>query len=102
MKTYEHIVKLEDIRKEHEEKIKQLNDILTYLNDHMDEYKQLVEYYYNSDQRKQDLIDEEMQLIPKNIHRGVLSEDEVYDLSCDYYNSGIRMIEIAIQMMKIH
>ncbi len=100
MKTYEHITKLENIMNEHEQKLKELNEVLTYISEHFDEYKQLIEYYYYSNQRNQDLQDEEMHLIPDDLPRGVLSEDGVYDFSSEYYDSGIRMIEIGLKMVK--
>ncbi len=39
--------------------------------------------YYGSEDWLSDLADDEMGLLPADLHRGVLSEDAVYDLLCD-------------------
>ncbi len=100
MKTYEHIIELENIMNEHEKKLDELNDLLAYFTEHFDEYKRLIEYYYYSEQRNQDLYDDELHLIPSDLPRGILSEDGVFNFSNEYYESGIRMIEIGLKMIK--
>ena len=43
-----------------------------------------LEAYYTSDEWKRDLADDEAGLLPKNLKRGVLSEDGIYNLLEEY------------------
>lgn len=100
MKEYGHIEKMETIRVQHEEALKELERVLDFLEGHQAEFVSLVEYY-GSDQRRQDLADEEQHLIPSTMKRGVLSEDEIYFLMMDYRDAAIRMLEVAAPMLKV-
>lgn len=99
MEKYQHITKMEEIMIEQRKILKELNQSLNALQARREEYKELINYYY-SDQRAQDLEDDIRQLIPSTLHRGVLSEDELYDLMGDHRDTAIRMLEIAVQMIK--
>lgn len=100
MEKYAHIQKMEAIRVAHADMLQKLEEDLDTLAAHQKDYAALMEYYY-SDQRNQDLQDEENDLIPKTMRRGVLSEDEIFDLMGDYRDIALRMAEIAIQMLKL-
>ena len=99
MEKYEHITKMETILVDHEEMLKALNQHLDALEARQDDYTALLEYYY-SDQRNQDLEDEENHRIPQTLARGVLSEDGIFDLVGDYRDTAIRMMEVALKMLK--
>lgn len=99
MKNYEHITKMENILVRQRESMKELNRCMDEIDAHGEEYKDLVAYYY-SDQRSQDLRDDVDHLIPESLHRGVLSEDEIYDLMGDYRDAALRMLETALWMLK--
>ncbi len=99
MKHYEHISKMETIMNDHSRMLAQLNDLLDRLEAHQQERQELIAYYY-SDQRRQDLEDDNQDLIPKTMHRGVLSEDEIYNLMSEDYETGIRMIELALKFIR--
>lgn len=99
MKDYSHITEMEKIMDNHNEKIEKLNDLLDYLKDNMGNFEKLLDYYY-SDQRYQDLKDDEEGLIDQNLKRGVLSEDAIYDLISEYYECNIKMLEIATRYFK--
>lgn len=99
MEKYAHITKMENIMVQHNETLKELNQLLDSLDAQREDYKKLMDYYY-SEQRSQDLNDDSNHLIPENLHRGVLSEDEIYDLIGEYRDTAIRMLEIAVQMIK--
>lgn len=99
MEKYAHITKMENIMVQHNETLKELNQLLDSLDAQREDYKKLMDYYY-SEQRSQDLDDDSNHLIPENLHRGVLSEDEIYDLIGEYRDTAIRMLEIAVQMIK--
>lgn len=100
MEKYAHIEKMEDILVSHEDMLQKLGGLLDTLEASQKDYTALIEYYY-SDQRNQDLQDEENNLIPKTMRRGVLSEDEIFDLVGDYRDTALRMAEIAIGMLKL-
>ncbi len=59
--------------------VKKLGEALDGFDSIQPELKELTEYY-ESDTWKKDFEDDEKGLIPKDIKRGVLSEDGVYDL----------------------
>ena len=81
------------------EKFAQLHRILRY-ESYMDEAERLLrdgessgrlqhlitelEAYYASDEWKQDFADDEAELLPKNLKRGVISEDGIYNLLEEY------------------
>ena len=56
--------------------------------------------YYESALRDEDLKADEQHLIPKELKRGVLSEDGIYDLMLNYRESAIEMMEVALEMIK--
>ena len=99
MNDYCHITKMEHILDEHQQKLEELNKLLDFFGTHQQEYEKLIKYYY-SDQRNKDLEDEENHLIPETLKRGVLSEDGIYNFMLDHYDTGIRMMETALQIIK--
>lgn len=99
MNKFEHISKMEDILNNHQHKVDEIYNNLEYIENHQEEYKSLIEYYY-SEQRNQDLKDDENNLIPKTLNRGVLSEDAIYNLMTDYYELSVKMLEVATEILK--
>lgn len=99
MSKYKHITKMEKILDEHREKLNELEISLNFLMKNFDEFKELVEYYY-SDQRKKDLEEDEKGLISTDIKRGVLSEDSIYNLMMNYYELSIQMMELSTHYFK--
>lgn len=53
-----------------------------------------LESYYSSDEWKQDFADDEAGLLPKNLKRGVLSEDAIWNVLEDSHNLNTRMEEV--------
>lgn len=99
MEKYEHITKMENIMVEQNKILKEMNQLFDAFDAQHEEYRKLLAYYY-SEQRAQDLTDDSNHLIPESMHRGVLSEDEIFDLIGDYRDTAIRMLEIAVKMLK--
>ncbi len=99
MDKYAHITKMETIRVQQDEMLRELNRLLDAMEEHRQEYKDLITYYY-SQQREQDLRDDAAHLIPETLSRGVLSEDGIFDLVGDYRDTAIRMLEIGVGMVK--
>lgn len=100
MKKYDHITAMETIKNDHKTIIAELEKSLDKIEQNQQAYQTLIAYYYSS-QRQQDLEDDNNGLIPQTLHRGVLSEDEIFDLMGDYRDLGIRMMEVALKMIKI-
>lgn len=98
-KNYEHITKMENIMVRQETAVKKLEAVLDELDSQQKDYEALNAYYY-SEQRSRDLEDEEKHLIPEDMHRGVLSEDEVYNLFLDSHDMALHMIETALKILK--
>ena len=99
MEPYTHITQMETIMVDHEKMLRELNRLLDTLDARQADYQALLDYY-DSDQRNQDLRDDENHLIPQTLARGVLSEDEVFDLTEDYRDTALRMVEVALHMLK--
>ena len=99
MEKYKHITEMENILDEHQQKLEELNRLLDFFEQHHEEYDRLVKYYY-SEQRSKDLEDDENHLIPDTLKRGVLSEDGIYNFMLDHYDTGVRMMETALKMIK--
>ena len=57
-----------------------------------------LEAYYGSDEWKQDFADDEADLLPKNLKRGVLSEDGIWNLLTDSHDLNTRMQEIITKI----
>ena len=100
-KNYDHITEMEAIMVRQEDSIKKLDALLQELDTQLQDYKKLSAYYY-SDQRMQDLQDDENHLIPEDLHRGVLSEDEVYNLFLDTHDAALHMAETALSLLKVN
>ena len=56
---------------------------------------QMLNDYYGSDAWKQDFADDESERLPKDLKRGVLSEDAVWNLLSDYRELNERMQEMV-------
>ena len=98
-KNYEHITRMENIMVKQENVISKLETVLEELDAAQKDYEALWDYYY-SDQRNQDLEDEENHRIPENLKRGVLSEDEVYNLFLDTRDAALHMMEAGLKILK--
>ncbi|WP_067142065.1 DUF4298 domain-containing protein [Oceanivirga salmonicida] len=99
MEKYEHIKKMEEILNKHGNLIKELSLILEKIEKENENYDKLIDYYY-SEQRDIDLNDDNNDMIPNTIKRGVLTEDSIYNLMIDYYDMGIKMLEIGTRILK--
>ena len=60
-------------------------------------YKELADYY-GSGLWMKDYEDDEKGVLPKDLKRGVLSEDAVYDLICENHEIAVRMMKLVLRM----
>lgn len=72
-----------------EERLVRASQVVMRLLAALDEYAEVqgalrdLEAYYGSDEWKQDFADDEQGLLPKDLKRGVLSEDAIWNLQED-------------------
>lgn len=57
--------------------------------------------YYGSEEWKQDFADDEAGRLPKDLKRGVLSEDGIWNLLSDSRELNIRMLETIVNILKL-
>ncbi|MBR4162624.1 MAG: DUF4298 domain-containing protein [Solobacterium sp.] len=79
MKQIERITKMEKILDTSNAVAQSLLQALTEFEENIPEYNLLVSYYESSEW-KNDFEDDEKGLLPKDLKRGVLSEDGIYNL----------------------
>lgn len=96
---YKHIEEMEQLRVSYAQMIHQAEELLDAMDTHKEDYIAL-RNYYTSEQREQDLLADEQGLLPSTLKRGVLSEDELYDLMGDYREIAFRMIELGTEMLR--
>ena len=83
-----------------EQHLNRVSQAVMRLSAALDEYSEAqtalheLEAYYNSDEWKRDFADDEAGLIPKDLKRGVLSEDAVWNVLEDSRNLNSRMEEV--------
>lgn len=99
MKSYEHITQMENIFDDHQALIDQLEPLLEAFSEHRQKFNQLADYY-SSQQFLEDYDEANTPEFPKDIKCGVLSEDAVYNLLTDNYQIALRMLEIALSILK--
>lgn len=86
-----------------EEKLNQASQAVIQLSAALDGYAEAqealheLEAYYGSDEWKKDFAADEAGLLPKNLKRGVLSEDAIWNLLEDSHDINKRMQEIITE-----
>ena len=90
MKQIERIKKME-------ERLNRASQVVGKLSAALDEYIETLEdiraleSYYGSKEWKKDLDDDEAQRLPKDLERGVLSEDAIWNMLEDHRDLKVRM-----------
>lgn len=83
-----------------EERFDRVSDAVTKLSEALEAYRSeqdelsLLNSYYGSDEWKQDFADDEAGRLPKDLKRGVLSEDGVWDVLSENQVLLVRMREL--------
>ncbi|ORX83385.1 hypothetical protein BCR32DRAFT_267041 [Anaeromyces robustus] len=93
IKRIERIKKMEEKLDDVTPKIRAFEVSLNNMKKLYEDMKILSEYYSN--EWKKDFVADEEGEIPKDLKRGVLGEDTLYDLFCDYYQIGDDMKELS-------
>lgn len=56
--------------------------------------------YYTSDEWRQDFADDEAGRLPKDLKRGVLSEDGIWNMLSDSHEVNIQMMETVTETLR--
>ena len=94
MEQIERIMKMEQYLDASEKAIRELSEALSAFEEVQPQYRQLSDYY-GSDQWMEDYEDDEAGKLPKDLKRGVLSEDAVYDLITENREVLVRMLRLV-------
>lgn len=97
----ERVTKFENILDGHSKLLGEFLDILRKFEDGQKDYLELTAYYGSPDYFS-DLEDYEKGKFSKDIKCGILSQDSIYDLIGDNFNTAIKMLEIATKIIKNH
>ncbi|MGF0039320.1 DUF4298 domain-containing protein [Peptoniphilaceae bacterium SGI.131] len=95
----EQVIKFEEILNDTQAVLLELERALDRLEENYSAFKELKEYY-GSDEYLKDMAIADNTDDYKDIRCGVLSEDGVYNIIGDSYDSYIRMLEVATRMLK--
>ena len=93
-KQIERIAQMEQRLDASEEVLRKLTDALDAYDQNQKELKKLMDYYGSSRWMK-DFQDDEAGKLPKDLKRGVLSEDELYDLILDHRDAVLTMSRLV-------
>ena len=94
MKKIERIREMESCLDASEKAVRDLSEALSAYEEVQPLYRKLIDYY-GSDQWMQDFEDDEAGKFPKELKRGVLSEDAVYDLLTENRELMVRMLRLV-------
>ena len=94
MEQIERIQEMERCLDHAERAIRELSEALSAFEEVQPEYRRLNEYY-GSDLWMGDYEDDEAGKLPKDLKRGVLSQDTVYDLITENRELLVRMLKLV-------
>ena len=99
MEQIERITQMEQCLDATEKAIRELSEALSAFEEVQLQYRQLNDYY-GSDAWMQDYEDDEAGKLPKDLKRGVLSEDAVYDLITENREIMVRMLRLVTTVLE--
>lgn len=99
MKQIDRITEMERCLDVTDEAVKKLADALDFYESHQKAIRKLFDYYGSTLWMK-DYEDDEAGKLPKDLKRGVLSEDAVYDLITDHHETVLRISRILTKAIE--
>ena len=99
MEQIERITQMEACLDASEQAIRELSEALSAFEEVQTKYRQLSDYY-GSDQWMQDYEDDEAGKLPKELKRGVLSQDAVFDLLTENRELLVRMLRLVTSALE--
>ena len=94
MEQIERIQEMERCLDASKKAIRELSEALSAYEEAQGQYRKLSDYY-GSGQWMQDYEDDEAGKLPRDLKRGVLSEDAVYDLITENRELMVRMLRLV-------
>ncbi len=101
MDRIENIKKMEEILNKHQDILNRFQKSLAELAESQAAYQELTRYYY-SPQYSKDYDASNKGELPEDLACGVLSEDAVFDLFGENYQTAIDMLDLATSIIKQH
>lgn len=101
MDRIKNIEKMQKIMDKHEKLLEKLNKVLDEYEAHQDEYHEFSQYYSS----KQWFLDNEAYMnheLPEDMNVGILSEDAAYDVIGEQFNTAVRLIKVANDVLQEH
>lgn len=95
----ERIDRMSKILLKRQELMDRIEDMLKEVDEGKEEFEELKQYFI-SEQRMNDVDDDENGEIPDTVNRAALTQDELYDLLGDCHDVAIHMMESAVEMLK--
>ncbi len=99
MEQIERITEMERCLDASERAVRDLSEALSAFEEVQEQYRKLSDYY-GSDQWMQDYADDEAGELPRDLKRGVLSEDAVYDLITENRELLVRMLKLVTSALE--
>lgn len=99
MTNIERIENMESILDESLSLIDDMKRLSAKIEEHAAKLDELTEYYY-SDERHQDLEDDEKNLLPEDLKRGVLSEDGIWNMLGDYRDAAVDLMDAGLKIIR--
>lgn len=93
------VIEMENILNKHGEIIEEFNRVLDKFKESQKDYRKLIAYYSSSEYMK-DLEDSDLGKIDPNIKQGIYSQDLIYNLLGDNYQTAIKMLDIGLDIIK--
>lgn len=99
MEQIERIQEMEQCLDASEQAIRELSEALSAFEEVQPRFRRLSDYY-GSDLWMRDYEDDEVGRLPKELKRGVLSEDTVYDLLTENRELLVRMLRLVTSALE--
>ena len=94
MEQIERVREMEACLDASEKAIREFSEALSSFEEVQPQYRRLSDYY-GSDLWRQDYEDDEAGKLPRDLKRGVLSEDAIYDLLTENRELLVRMLKLV-------
>lgn len=101
MANIKKIQEMEKILENHRKSLDDFDKALDSFKESQKEYQKLSDYYSSSEYMS-DLEDSNEGKIDPNISQGIYSEDLVFDLIGDNYQTAVKMLDIGLDIIKKH
>ena len=97
----EQVERIRQMEQQFEKALAATNELSAALDKYLkaQEAIQILSDYYGSDVWKQDFVDDESKRLSKDLKRGVLSEDAIWNLLADSHELNLCLQEVATKLL---